>query len=192
MSQAFEYDLKIVDDIEKIFDQAKAEIDKKLHSLLRSGDYDLPVNPEMLRTCELSWVKHAIVEHQSPPHGLEHAKLMDLLNTKAENTERFEEPDAKALVALIGSGRLRLNERFNSIISNELHKTSKLLQEECHIIKNSHKELEEHAHKIIDKMTLGLDRGTEFKETWIGNYGEKRTSENTAPEDSWTHVGRRR
>lgn len=180
MSNAFDESMSAIEGIRRTVEEAKQKLHSHFIKLVGNSEVTLPVHPEMVGKCQLPWVQEAIIAHETSPKGTEYKDLFKLLSENPKPMP-MSEPDAKTLLAIVQHVDAKLSEKF----VEKSYAAIRGMVHECDMITEAKGFLNQHAQEIVKAYTLGL--GTDYREEFLGRYGEPRTPENSPEVSPWRH-----
>lgn len=163
-----------LDQAGKMLDRADDLIRAEFEKIQSTGQYRLPINPEMVQSCEKDWVIGLVNMYHNDQLNV--ATLKQTLKEKDGDVRPLMgEGDAKTLTALIHHVDGQVMDNMMDAVTKQLA-SAKL---HVHLAKDARNFLSDYRQRVYDAYTMGL--GKDYKEQWKGKYGHKAEAD-TQPE----------
>lgn len=167
----------------RMLDRAENLIRDEFEKIQASGQYRLPVNPDMVQSCEKDWIIGMV--------NLYHDGQLNMATLKKVLQERdhevrplMGEGDAKTLTALIEHVDGQVVDKMMQSVTEQLASAKLQLQ----LAQDARKFLGDYRQRVYDAYTMGL--GKDYKEQWAGKYGHR--IEDKGPEWKFADVAPRK
>lgn len=173
-----------LDHADKMLTRAGDLLREEFRKLREAGQYRLPINPEMVQSCEKDWVIGLVNMYHDGQLTLPTLQKV-LKKQDAEVRPLMGEADAKALTALIEQVDGQVMENMMQAVTKQMASAELHLQ----LARDARSFLSDYRQRVYDAYTMGL--GKDYKEQWTGKYGHPQT-EAGKPEWQFPSVPERR
>ncbi len=155
-----------IDQATKMLNRADDLIRKEFENIQASGQYRLPINPEMVQSCEKDWVIGMVNLYHDGQLNI--AALKKILKEKDSDVRPLMgEGDAKTLTALIEHVDSQVMNNMMDAVTKQMASAKLHLQ----LAQDARNFLSDYRQRVYDAYTMGL--GKDYKDQWIGKYGHK-------------------
>lgn len=163
-----------LDHAEKMLARAGDLLREEFRKLRDADQYRLPLNPEMVASCEKDWVIGLVNLYHNDQLTLPVLQKV-LKEQDADVRPMMKETDAKTLTALIEHVDRQVVDRMMQAVSEQMNSIKLHIE----LAREARSFLTDYRGRVHDSYTMGL--GSDYKEQWAGKYGHAQPA-NQEPE----------